>query len=121
MRKRTIRNGMRLVLVALIIIIVASFYHTTVADILGLTLDAEMRLYRLGIFWSAAVGGYGVVLAAFGMVFSGNKRDSGVRILPVFLLIAAFVFLFFYLLATSFTAPANSPRERLRPGETITI
>jgi hypothetical protein len=121
MRKRTVRNGMRLVLAALIIIIVASFYHTPVADILDLSVDAEMRLYRLGIFWAAAVGGYGVVLAAFGMVLSATKADSGVRIMPVFLLMAAFVFLFFYLLVSSFSAPSVHPRERLRPGETITI
>jgi len=121
MRKRTIRNGMRLVLAALIIIIVASFYHAPVADILGLSVDAEMRLYRLGIFWAAAVGGYGVVLSAFGMVLSGNKSDSGVRIMPVFLMIALLVFIFFYLLASSFSSPTNPPYERLRPGETITI
>lgn len=121
MRKRTVRNGMRLVLSALIIIVIASFYHAPMADILNLSIEAEMRLYRLGIFWAAVVGGYGVVLAAFGMVLSGIRSDSDVRIMPVFLLIAAFVILFFYLLISSISSPAIQPRERLRPGETITI
>jgi hypothetical protein len=120
MRKRTIRNGMRLVLSALVLIIVASFYHDRVGDILTLSLDEEMRFYRLGIFWASAIGGYGVVLAAFGLVLPGNQRDSGIKVMPAFLMIVAVVSLFFYLLSASFDAP-DTPRERLRPGETITI
>ena len=121
MRKRTIRSGMRLVLAALVLILVASFYHDSVGDIMSLSFDAEMRFYRLGIFWAAAMGGYGVVLAAFGLVLPGNQRDSGVRVMPAFILIVAAVSLFFYLLAASFNAPPDPSRERLRPGETITI
>ncbi len=121
MRKRSIRNGMRLVLAALVLIIVASFYHDRVAKILSLSLDAEMRFYRLGIFWAAAMGGYGVVLTAFGLVLQRNPRDAGIRILPVFVMIICMVSLFFYLLAASFDSSRNPPRERLRPGETITI
>ena len=121
MRKRAIRSGMRLVLAALVLIIISSFYHESVAEFLSLSVDAEMRFYRLGIFWAAALGGYGVVLAAFGLVLPGNQRDSGVRVMPSFLMIVAVVSLFFYLLAASFETPANPPSERLRPGETITI
>jgi hypothetical protein len=121
MRKRTIRNGMRLVLAALVLIIIASFYHDSVGETLSLSIEAEMRFYRLGIFWAAAMGGYGVVLAAFGLVLPGNQRDSGVRVIPAFFMIVAAVSLFFYLLAASFDSPANPPGERLRPGETITI
>ncbi|MBL0226321.1 MAG: hypothetical protein IPQ16_12385 [Geobacteraceae bacterium] len=121
MRKRTLRNGMRLVLAALLVIIVASFYHAGVGDLLNFSLDAEMRFYRLGIFWAAAMGGYGVVLAAFGLVLPETPRDSGIRVLPVFLMIVALVSLFFYLLAASFDEPGTPRRERLRPGETITI
>jgi hypothetical protein len=121
MRKRTLRNGMRLVLAALVLIIIASFYHDRAGEVLSLSIDAELRFYRLGIFWAAAIGGYGVVLAAFGLVLPGNPRDSGVRVMPAFLMIVAAVSLFFYLLAASFDVPADPRRERLRPGETITI
>src|SRR5690242_20366034 len=102
MRKRTIRTGMRLVLAALLLIILASFYHSWVADLLALSPGAEQRFYGLGIFWAAAIGGYGVVLIVFGFVLSGNLRDAGVRLLPVFLLIAVTILFFFYLLASSF-------------------
>jgi hypothetical protein len=112
---------MRLVLAALVLIIITSFYHDRVGGLLSLSLDAEKRFYQLGIFLAAAMGSYGVILASFGLVLPGNKRDAGVRVMPLFLMIFAVVSFFFYLLAASFDAPSNSPRERLRPGETITI
>jgi len=121
MRKRTIRSGMRLVLAALMVIIVTSFYHDRVGEILSLSIEAEMRFYQFGIFCAAAMGGYGVVLAAFGLVLPGTTKDTGVRVMPAFLMIVAVVSLFFYLLAASFNAPADPQRERLRPGEAITI
>jgi hypothetical protein len=121
MRKRTIRCGMRLVLAALLVIIITSFYHYSVGDFLSLSFAAEMRFYWMGIFCAAAMGGYGVVLVAFGLVLPGTRKDTGVRVMPSFLLIVAVVSLFFYLLAASFDTPANPHRERLRPGETITI
>lgn len=121
MRKRTVRNGMRLVLGALIVILVFSFYHAGVAELLSLSFEAEIRLYRLSIFWAAALGGYGVVLTAFGLVLPGTLRDAGIRVLPLFFMIIGAISLFFYLLAVSIDSPAGSPGERLRPGETITI
>lgn len=119
MRKRTIRSGMRLILAALLLIILTSFFHERVADLLALSMGAEQRFYNLGIFWAAAIGGYGVVLAVFGFVLPARQRDAGVRLLPLFVVIGGVVLLFFYLFVTSFTAP--NQEERLRPGETITI
>jgi len=121
MRKRTLRCGMSLVLAALIVIIIASFYLDTLAAILSLSINSEMRLYRWGIFWAAAMGGYGVVLSAFGLVLPGTPRDSGIRIAPMFLMIIAVVSLFTYLLAASFDVPFHNPRERNRSGDVITI
>jgi len=119
MRKRSVRNGMRFILAALLLIILASFYHAGMADLLGLSIGSEERFYSLGIFWAAAIGGYGAVLAVFGFILPGNARDAGVRLLPLFLLIMASVMFFFILLATSLNGPPRP--ERLRPGQTITI
>jgi len=119
MRKRTVRNGLRLILAALLLIVLASFYHVGIADLFSLSADAEMRLYRLGIFWAAACGGYGVVLAAFGLVLPAEPRDARVRVLPMFIMILATIALFFYLLASSFNEPPRP--ERIQPGTTITI
>ena len=121
MRKRTVRNGMRLVLAALVLIIIASFYHGAIGDILSLSFDIEMRFYQLCIFLAAATGGYGVMLAVFGLVLPGKQQDYGISVLPDFFMIIAVVSLFIYLLIASFDAPAHNRRERLRPGESITI
>lgn len=119
MRKRTVRNGLRLIWAALILIVLASFYHVGIADLFSMSADAEMRLYRLGIFWAAAFGGYGVVLAAFGQVLPADSRDTNVRVLPIFFMVLATVVLFFYLLLSSFNEPPRP--ERVRPGDTISI
>ena len=121
MRKRTVRNGMRLVMAALILIVLASFYHVQLSDLFSLSPAAESRIYRLGMFWAAAIGGYGVVVTVFGFVFSPLKNDAQVRLLPIFLSISAMIFLFFYLLSSSIDAPARDEQRRVRPGETITI
>jgi hypothetical protein len=121
MRKRTVRNGMRLVMAALILIILASFYHEQLSDLFSLSSSAESRIYRLGMFWSAAIGGYGVVVMAFGFALSPLKNDVQVRLLPIFFGISAMIFLFFYLLSSSIDAPARDEQRRVRPGETITI
>jgi len=112
---------MRLVITALILIVMASFYHVQLSDLFSLSSAAESRIYRLGMFWAAAIGGYGVVVAALGFALSPLKNDVKVRLLPVFLTMAAMILLFFYLLSSSINAPPGDERRRLRPGETITI
>lgn len=121
MRKRTVRNGMRLILAALVMIVLASFYHVQWSDLFLLSPVAENRIYRLGMFWAAAIGGYGVVVTVFGFVLSPLKNDVQVRILPMFIAIAAMILFFFYLLSASIEDPARDEQRRVRPGETITI
>ncbi|MEI6218182.1 MAG: hypothetical protein WCP86_04730 [bacterium] len=121
MRKRTVRNGMRLVMAALILIILASFFHGNLSDIFSLSSASESRIYSLGMFWATAIGSYGVVLAAFGFVLSSQKRDESVRILPTFIIISGLIVLFFYLLTASINSPVKQEQKRLRPGQTITI
>lgn len=112
---------MRLVVAALILIILASFYHGQLSDLFSLAPVAENRIYRLGMFWAAAIGGYGVVLTVFGFVLSPLKSDAPVRLLPLVVSVGAMIFLFFYLLTSSIDNPAREEQRRLRPGETITI
>lgn len=121
MRKRTVRNGMRLVMAALILILLASFYHVQISDLFTLSPAAESRVYRLGIFWAAAIGGYGVVLTTLGFLLSPLKNDVQIRLLPLALTISAMIFLFFYLLSSAIETPSRDDQRRLRPGETITI
>lgn len=119
MRKHTIRKGLRLVLTALLLIVLVSFYHSAIADLFSFSVNSEERLYGFGIFLAAAAGCYGVVLAVFGFLMHGDTRDVSVRLLPYFLLIAMAVLLFFWLLVSSFNKASNP--GGIRPGETITI
>jgi cytochrome c biogenesis factor len=121
MRKRTVRNGLRLLMAALILIITASFFHENLSDFFTLSVAAKNRIYSLGIFWAAAIGSYGVVLAAFGFVLSSQKRDESIRVLPTFLIVTGLIFLYFYLLTASINRPFKDEQKRLRPGDTITI
>ena len=121
MRKSTVRSGMRLVMAALILIVIASFYHVQLSDLLSLSPSAESRVYRLGMFWAAAIGGYGVVVTVFGFLLSPIKNDVHIRILPIFIGISALILLFFYLLSSSIDSPERDEQRRVRPGETITI
>ncbi len=119
MRKRTIRKGLRLVFAALLLIVLVSFYHSSIADLFSFSVNTEERLYGVGIYLAAATGCYGVVLTVFGFLLQGDIRDAGVRLLPYFLLIAMAVLLFFWLLVSSFNKASNP--GNLRPNETITI
>lgn len=121
MRKGTVRNGMRLVLAALCMIIVASFFHSRITDFFSLSAAAESSIYRNGMFWAAAIGGYGAVVTVLGFILSPRKNDAEVRLLPVFIGIATLVVLFFYLLSDAIDTPARDEQRPLRPGETITI
>jgi hypothetical protein len=119
MRKRTIRSGLRLLLAALLLIILASFYHADLANLFSLSPGSEQRYFGLGMFAAAAMGGYAVVVAAFGLVLPANPRDVKVRVFPVFILLICTVALFFYLFVSSFSRPVEE--QPLRPGSTITI
>lgn len=121
MRKRTVRNGMRLVVVALFLIILASFYNGNISEFFQLSTHVENRIYTLGIFWATAIGSFGVVLAALGFALSPQKRDGAVRILPTLFLVSGLIILYFYLLTASFSNPVRIEQKRLRPGDTITI
>ncbi len=121
MRKKTVQSGMRLVLIAITIVIVSSFYLDIIVSTVSLPYDVQARIYNLGIFAAAALGGYGVVLSAFGLVLPSRSADTSVRIIPLFFLILGAISLFFYLLASSIFTPTDYNIQPLRPGETITI
>ncbi|NVN89552.1 MAG: hypothetical protein HXX11_03015 [Desulfuromonadales bacterium] len=120
MRKRTVRNGLRMLLAALLLIILASFYHAGMADLFSFSTGAELRFYSLGMFVAAAMGAYGVVLAVFGLVLPANSHDDfRIKLAPLFFLVVCSMILFFYLFVLSFMAPVQE--ERIKPGTTITI
>ncbi len=120
MRRRTVRNGMRLLLAALLLIILASFYHAGMASLFSFAAGSELRFYSLGMLAATAMGGYGIVMTAFGLVLPVDRQDDAtIRIAPLCFMLACAVALFFCLFALSFSPPAGE--EAVPPGGTITI
>ena len=119
MRKRLVRNGLRSLLFSLVLIILVSFFHSDLAVLLSFSMISEHELYGKGIFFASAIGGFGVIVTVFGLIFSPDKRDVGVKIMPVFLILICCVVLFFYLLVSSFNSIRNPlPKQ---PDTTIII
>ena len=121
MRKRSVKNGMRLILIAQIMIVAASFFHSQITDFFSLSASTGSRIYQNGMFLAAAIGGYGVVVTVFGFILSPRKNDAEVRLFPVILCISGMIFLYFYLLSDAMDSPARYEQRRVMPGETITI
>lgn len=119
MRKSTVRSGMRMLFTALLLILLAGFYHTGIAGLLSLSPGATHYLYGQVIFWALVLGGLGVIVAVAGLIRSPGRHDHTIKIYPWMVLIAAGIIFYMYLAASSFSAPARY--ERLNPGQAITI
>ena len=119
MRKRTVRFGIYCIIVAVIVITAATFFHSVLAAWLGLSSYTETQLVYDGLFWGGLFGGVGVVVAVAGLL-AGASRDSDcpVRLTPHLIVLAAVIFIFALFLLSSFRNP-DAPG--LRPGETMTI
>ena len=117
MRNKTVRSGIRSISYGIMCLIAATFFHTELATILPLGLEGEARLTFFGFFMAGALGGFGVLVAAMGLLQSGAGQPR-VRLVPSFLLLVSLVALFFFLTYNSVTTP---PPPRLEPGESIDI
>ena len=111
MRKRQVRNGLCFMLASLCLIILASFYHREVARLLFFSANSGQMLYSQGIFWAAAIGGYGVVATVLGFALSSDRRDKGVKLFPVIFMLLCAVALFFYLFFSSFQSSVDEPEQ----------
>lgn len=118
MRRNSVQYGLKLVIVAIFMVIAATFYHEEVAALLVMTPAAEMRFVFLGLFVGGVCGCLGILITVAG-ILRGSAADRSVPLAPTIIILAATILLFFFLLYSSFRAPAEPPR--LRPGETITI
>lgn len=117
MRKTTVRSGIRAIAAAILSLTAATFYHEELATLLSLGLEGEARLTFFGFFLAGMLGGFGVLVAALGLLQSGNG-NARVRLLPSLLVLFSMVVFFFVLTYTSVTTP---PEPRLDSGESITI
>ncbi len=117
MRRITVRTGVRLLTAAVAAVILAAFFHGTIADVLGLNPGGETQFIFLGLFWGGVLGFCGILVSIVGLLRAPGGVSAPSLVRPLIVLVVL-ILLFFYLLLTSFN---RHERPQLRPGETITI
>lgn len=118
MRKRTVRSGLRLLILAVVLLLCGTFYGQQINTLFAVAGDGAGEFVRLAFFWGAVIGAAGIVMVAFGLV---RRSVSGepVRLLPSLVTLLLVMAVFFSLFYRSLTAPP--PPQPLRPGETLII
>jgi hypothetical protein len=117
MRRSTILSGLRLIIAAELLVIIAAFYHEHVGALFLLSPAGETRFIFLAFFWGSILGFWGIVMSVIGLLRRPSGGEQGSLSRPL-VLIAALALLFLYLFLSSFN---NPERPQLRPGETIII
>jgi hypothetical protein len=120
MRKATVRSGLRFIAAGMIMVMLATFFPGTVASLLFLGMADEVRLTFLGFLLGGACGGWGVLVAAVGLLQTGSPADSRIPLMPSVMLLFSLVVLFF-VLTYNFVTSTSSPQQQLEPGESINI
>lgn len=117
MRKRTLKKGLNLLNAGLVAVILATFYHGSIAMLFGLSPAGETKLIFFGLFWGGVLGGAGIMVAMFGLLRRAQPEES-IRLAPAVTLLALLAAIFLVLWFASARTPVQ---PRLAPGETITI
>ena len=119
MRKKTVRLGIHLVIAAISLVTLGTFFHGPVADAFSLSASTETRFVYLVLGWGGAIGCCGIVVAAVGL-FRGEQASSrnSIQLARSFWALAAIIVLFFVLLLSSFR---GHDQPGYRPGNTVII
>jgi len=117
MRKRTVKTGFNLILVGVLSLILATFYHGHVARLLLLSPGGETFFVLLGFLVGGAAGCLGILVALAGMVLGPGKVQE-VRLSYTVILLASALVIY---LTLSYLSMTGSEPPSLEPGETITI
>lgn len=117
MRKKTVKNGLIYIIIAMVIITTVTFFHDEIAWLLLLSPTGETELTVTGLVIGGLCGGLGVLITALGFLQTSIvERDIYLK--PIIVTLAAVILLFMVLLYVSFKIPSQ---PKILPGETITI
>lgn len=117
MRRRVIQLGLSCIIAAVLLITAVTFFHGELVSFIFLDF-AEERLVSSGLFGGGIIGGFGVVVAAVGVLLGSAKEENNLRLAPYLIILGAAIIIFVLLFYSSLR-PKGFPK--LRPGETITI
>jgi hypothetical protein len=117
MRKKTVRDGLRLVSLAIFLVILGTFYSREIGGMLFWT-GGAIEFVQLTFFWGGILGGAGILMIGVGLLRPSLYPEK-IRLLPSLALVAIMLGLFLLLFGRALsTPPAEQP---LRPGETLII
>lgn len=117
MHKKTVRSGLRFMAAGMALVMLVTFFHAQLSDLLFLGLESEARLTFLGFFLGGVCGGCGVLVTAVGLLQSGG-REPGVTLSTTVLLLFSLIVLFFVLAYNAVRVPTAPV---LPAGESISI
>lgn len=118
MRKRTVRKGLRLLVIAVMLLLLGTFYSQQLNSIFDLPADGAMEFVRLALFWGGVLGAGAIITISVGLI-QRSRGDENIRLFPTVILVLIMTALFFTLFYRTLTAPP--PQQPLRPGETLII
>lgn len=118
MRKKTVRLGIHLVIAAISLVTLGTFFHDPVAHAFSLSASTEIRFVYLVLGWGGAIGCCGIVVAALGLFRGEQASRNSIQLARSFWALAAIIILFFVLLFSSFR---GHDQPGYRPGKTVII
>lgn len=118
MRKRTVRSGLRLLILAVTLLLLGTFYGQQINTLFAVAGDGAAEFVKLAFFWGAVLGAAAILMIAFGLLQRSIIGEK-VRILPALFFLLFLLAAFFTLFYRTVSAPPQP--QPLRPGETLLI
>jgi membrane-bound ClpP family serine protease len=117
MRKSTVKLGLNSIIAGIVSVILASYFHQSIADLFHLSPPAEARFVFLGLFCGGFFGGLGVLLSVIGLLRRPSPQPK-THLAPSLIILVVVTVLFFILFFSFFNSFVP---QQMQPGETITI
>jgi len=118
MRKRTVRAGIRLLILSVMLLLLGTFYGQQINALLAVAGDGAAEFVKLAFFWGAVISAAAILMISFGLLQRSFYGDSS-RLLPSLFFLILLLTLFFTLFYRTVSSPPQP--QPLRPGETLLI
>lgn len=118
MRRKTVRDGLRLLAAAIFLLILGTFYSREISGLIFFSSGGAVEFVQLTFLWGGILGGVGMIMICVGLL-RASLRSEQARVLPSLALVLIMLGLFFLLFARAVTSPPSP--QPLRPGETLII
>lgn len=118
MRRKTVRDGLRLIAAAIFLLILGTFYSREIGGLLFSFAGGAVEFVQLTFFWGGILGGVGMVMICIGLL-RASLHSEKIRVLPSVALVMILLGIFFLLFVRMFTLPPT--QQPLRPGDTLII